>query len=106
MMNVQFKQWLCVAIAASYGNGNKAIELIDPEDGERVAIATVNMIEEKIDSDVVFIKNYSENEGMAASFINANIIYPEPIHSVKAGFVNILAYRLTGKALREIFKED
>lgn len=105
-MKCKFKEWSCVAIAGAYGNGNKAIQLIDPEDGEMVATASVNLIEEKIDSDVMFIKNYSENEGMAGDLINANIIYPEPIHSVKAGFVTVLAYRLTPQALREIFKED
>ena len=43
---------------------------------------------------------------MEGSVVNANLFYPEPIHSVRAGFVNVLAYRLTGSALREIYKEE
>ena len=98
-MKVTFKNWNCIAKGASYTNGNKAIVLIDAEDGEMVATASVNIIEEKIDNDVVFVKNYSENGGMTDALIQADIVEPDIIHDVKTGFVNVKAYKLTEKAL-------
>ena len=92
-MKVTFKNWNCIAKGASYTNGNKAIVLIDAEDGEMVATASVNIIEEKI------VKNYSENGGMTDALIQADIVEPDIIHDVKTGFVNVKAYKLTEKAL-------
>ena len=43
----------------------------------------------------VFIKNYSENEGMVDLMVENGIIYPEPTMLRTAGFVEISAYRLT-----------
>lgn len=105
MILVKFKDWNCVAVAGKYGNGNKAIELIDEADGERVAVATVNMIEEKIDDDEVFVKAYSENEGMVESLVNAEIIHPDIVHTVPAGWIDVSSYRLTDKVLKELFVE-
>jgi hypothetical protein len=107
-MNVKFKQWDCVAVPGKYSNGRKAIQLLDAEDYEVVAVATVNMVsvpDDQMDDDEVFIKDYSENSGMYESLVEAGIIFPEPKSVSAAGWVNVTSYKLTSKALKEIFKE-
>jgi hypothetical protein len=51
-----------------------AIILEDPDDGEQVAVATICIPEENLESNEVIIKNYSENEGMLHTLILAKII--------------------------------
>jgi len=102
-MRVKFEQWDCIAKGAFYANDNKAIMLIDAEDGDPVATSTVNIVEEKIDEDIVFVKNYSENEGMTHALIEADIIWPDIIHTHRTEFVVVHAYRLTDKALNSLW---
>jgi len=99
-MNVKFKRFKCVAIGHKYNNnGEKAIELIDQEDHDSVAFATVNMPQEHLMNDEVFIKDYSENKGMVEALVEAGIIEEEPIRSAVSGFVTINAYKLTKEAM-------
>jgi len=105
-MKVYFKHWGCVAKGSHYmSNNNKSISLIDKEDGGPVATATTNLVEETIPTDVVFIKDYSENEGMAESLIKAGIIEPEVVSTVGQTFVKINAYKLTARALKKLWEE-
>ena len=102
-MRVTFKEWDCIAKGAYYGNGNKAIQLIDAEDGDPVATATVNLVEEQIDEDLVFVKDYSENSGMVKALTMAGIIIPQEIHTVQTGYVWVSAYKLTKTALDQLW---
>ena len=43
MKTVKFKEWNCKPVKAFYGNGRIAIQLIDAEDGEPIATATINI---------------------------------------------------------------
>jgi hypothetical protein len=102
-MIVKFKQWNCIAMGGRYANGRKALSLIDAKEHDPVATASVNIPEERIKKDQIFIKDYSENEGMAKALIDAGIIYKEPILSVKSGFVVIRAYNLSHIAIERIW---
>lgn len=57
-----------------YGNGQTAIKLIDSADGFPFATATVCVEDNLLKEDEVAIKNYSENEGILESLIDAGII--------------------------------
>lgn len=102
-MNIKFNQYKCVAKGAYYGNGNKAVQLIDIEDGGLVATATVNLVEEAVDEDKAFIKDYSENEGMAKALIRAGIIDIFVFGMVDTGFTSVKLYRFTEEALNELW---
>ena len=100
---VKFMSWTCDPEAETYGNnGRERLSLYDSGDGEPIAVATVNIPEEWCDDDEVFIKDYSENEGMVTALMNAQHI-KEPHRLVRSGFVAVPVCRLTkyGKALWE-----
>lgn len=72
---------------AYQSNGRPALEIVDESEGfkETVAIATVNLPDEPLESDEVFIKDWSENEGVLNDLIEMGVI-SEPISSVQTGF--------------------
>lgn len=88
-----------------YAGGAKAIHLIEEDTGEPIATATVNIIGEKIKPTQVFVKDYSENEGMAKALIEAGVIERNPVLTVRTGYVKATAYNLTQVALDEIWPE-
>lgn len=51
-------------VLGEYSNHRTALQLIDKEDYSPVAVATVNLPEEDLGKNEVFIKNWSENTGM------------------------------------------
>ena len=102
-MKVKFKQWDCIAQGAHYANNNKAVRLIDVNTAELVATATVNLIEETIDDDKAFIKEYSENEGMTLALVEAGIINMTVHGTVQTGHVTVDLHRFTVKALKELW---
>jgi hypothetical protein len=73
---VKFKEWLCTVEKSAYGNGRTALVLRDAQDGGQVAVATVNLPGVTVGPDEVFIKDYSENEGMLAALEQAGIVQP------------------------------
>jgi hypothetical protein len=75
-----------------YPNKRVGIAILDNE-GMPFATATVNIPEEKIEDDEVFIKDYSENAGML-SFLVKNNIVAEPHRFVKSGWVTIPVCRI------------
>lgn len=102
-MKVQFKQWSCIAKGEHYSNGRKAIELIDSEDGSPIARATVNLPNDILDDNHVFIKNYSENEGMEDALINAGIIKGSPVYQTNSGHVQVNVFELTEDAIKNLW---
>ena len=70
-IKVQFQQWSCTAIFGLYDNLRLAIQLLDDEDYEIVATATINLPEEELPHDVILVKNYSENEGIEDALVIA-----------------------------------
>lgn len=74
MRQVKFKEWLCTVEKSAYGNGRPALVLRDAQDGGQVAVATVNLPGVSAGPDEVFIKDYSENEGMFAALEQAGVV--------------------------------
>lgn len=75
-----------------YANGRTAIQLMSFDEEYQAdvpfATATVNLPDEYITVGEVFIKNYSENEGMLMFLVKNNIV--APYHRVvKSGHVQI-----------------
>lgn len=92
MKKVKFKNWSCNIERAYYGNGRTALELVD-EDGDPITVATVNIPEVPQSRDEVFIKDWSENEGMVEALVAAEVI-SEPIGEVPTGFVTAKVCKL------------
>lgn len=77
METVKFKQWNCTIEKKTYIDGNPALMLIGidlPVYDNKVAVATTNL--EGLNLNEVAIKDYSENEGMYRTLLDAGIIQP------------------------------
>jgi len=84
---VNFRGEECHVRLGHYNNGRLAITLIT-ETGEPMAVATVNLPDEDIMYDShVFIKDWSENEGMLDALVRSGVISPELHESVSTGHV-------------------
>ena len=105
-MIVEFKGWRCILLPGKrYLQQDRiALQLVDVEDGEPIATASVNIAEEDLpmEDNEVFIKNYSENEGMTDALIAAGVISPEVIKTVQTGFVEVSSYLLTEQAYNHL----
>lgn len=75
-IKVKFQNWQCDLIKHQYANGRTALELVDSEDGDRVATATLNLPNEPLADDEVIIKTHSENQTMLETLVNAGIVEP------------------------------
>lgn len=72
---------------ARYRNSRIAIELICV-DGEPYTTATVNLPHDELGENCVFIKTYSENEGVLAALEKAGVVKATG-RVVESGFVSI-----------------
>ena len=89
MIKVKFKEWNCYLEFDKYlSTDNNAIHLKEEETDEYIATASVNLSGIRLEKDEVMIKDYSENEGMLKTLVNAKII-GEPITHIQSGFVLI-----------------
>lgn len=91
-MDVEFMGVNCEVLLTKYLNGQPAIILYDDE-GEEFAVASVAM-QHMPPEGCVWVKNYSENDGMTAALVKAGVIAPEIMGSIQSGFVTVHAYRL------------
>jgi len=85
---VHFHGFECEVEQRTYTNGRTALVLVDTKDREEVAIATVNLPEAPLKAGEVFIKDYSENEGMLAALEKAGIVQATG-ETVRSGFVEV-----------------
>jgi len=90
---MKFKQWNCDIFKTKYANGRTAIKLYDSEHGDPIATATVNLPDETLPDNHVFIKNWSENEGILDCLVKANYIKPTG-RTVNTGFVTAIEAEL------------
>lgn len=90
---VKFAGYNCNVVRRCYPNGRLALELIDTEDGMPVATATVNLPDVDIKDDEVFIKSYSENEGMMDMLQKEKII-GETLATANVGFTVATLHKL------------
>ena len=84
--------WNAKLVKRAYSNGNVAIQAVFPDDGETIAILSVNT-GDKVDKDHVAIKDYSENEGALDSLKKAGVI-GEPEYFLSSGYVKIPVCKL------------
>lgn len=97
-MDIIFKGYECELKFGQYMNGNTAIQLVEKGTGQPVANATVNG--DRINNDnEVGIKDWSENNGMAAALVDADVIDFMSVDIEPSGFVIIGYYELTDKAV-------
>lgn len=98
---IRYKKWDCNVLFHTYrDNGNTAIQLVDARDGQPVVTASVNLVT-KLPEDQVYIKDYSENEGVLEALVEGGIISP-PIAYAETGFVNVPRCKI----LVPIFQEE
>jgi len=90
---VRFKKWDCKLVWGKYGNGHFALELVDVLDGSPVAVATVNLPSQNLEHNEVFIKDYSENEGMLDALVQAGIV-EDTGRRVTTGYVTVPVCRV------------
>ena len=78
MRTVQFKNWRCRLYLASYSDGNTALSMYDTEDGSAIACVSLNLVpvepELLEDRALIYLKDYSENEGMLDLLIAEGIV--------------------------------
>jgi hypothetical protein len=87
-----------VVVADKYHDGTTALMLRSSNDGEPIAKATVNLGDMSIEPNIVYIKDYSENEGVLWTLLMGNII--ETIGLTRpAGFEMVEAARIIDKEL-------
>lgn len=75
--------------------------------GEQIMTATINPDERNLNApdskytrDTVFIKDYSENEGILAALIEAGIV-EQPHRRITQGFVTVPVCKLTSEAVQQ-----
>jgi len=80
-----------------YMDGMLALKLIDPKTGEPILVATVCMYPAQYASKKhVWIKNWSENEGILTALENANVVEATG-DTIPAGYVEAYEAELTSK---------
>lgn len=104
---VEFKQWICKVNAAYYSphptedsKARKAIILTDIKDNQVIATATVNMPDYPCKANQVYVKDYSENEGMIQALICTGIVKSVIIDTIDSAFVTIPLMELTLEAMK------
>jgi hypothetical protein len=97
---VNFKQWQCEAIPTQYGAGQNALRLFDTLDGSLILVASVCLPDSEQDSDEIFIKSWSENQGVRKALVQAGIIGPK-LESIPVGFTMATRHKLLIKTLQE-----
>ena len=120
---VLFKTWLCRVIPGFYKDGNIALSLVDVDDGSPVATATVNLPDEKEllkhyrvwNEDMrdmqpkvkvpLFIKDWSENQGMLDALMSANII-SKPFEYAISGYERVPLVVITHEELQSEIQSE
>ncbi len=74
-IEVPFQQWCCHVVMERYtGGGGLSLRLVDADDASSIARATVNLASMSPAADQVFIKNYTENDGVLEALVDAELI--------------------------------
>ena len=106
-MKVKFKEWDCRVKGTNYlDNYARAIVLLEEKTNEIVAKATINKSDLLPPKDSVWIKDYSENEGITDTLIKAKIIEPDPTMTTTKDEVVIHSYKLTEAAIKNLWPKE
>lgn len=90
---IEFNDFECVLQHSEYECGQKSLELIELSTGEPVAMASVALPEKIQQPDEIFIKSWSENEGMADVLEEEEII-SAPVGKYPQEHVNVTIHKL------------
>jgi hypothetical protein len=88
MTTIKFRDWDCVIEKSKYTNGRPALILNDAHDGEQIAVATVNLPNVQCRPNQVFIKDYSELEGLLEALEAAGVLKATG-QTVSSGYVSV-----------------
>lgn len=91
--NLKYFQGECNLSFGKYENGRLALSLVDPEDGLPIARVSVNIPDQPLCDDEIFVKDYSENEGME-EFLKSNGIASPTYRWVPSGHISCQAFKL------------
>ena len=91
--NVQFEGFNCTLLKGEYQEGGTALQLVDAQDDDPVATATLFLPEVHLEKDEIIIKSYSENEGMMEALMIQGVI-GGPIESIPIGMVVVTKHKL------------
>ena len=96
-----FLDWRCQILTTRYTNGTLALLMVDADDSQPIATPTVNLDGQPRHGGV-FIKTWSENEGIDEALIAAGVLEPQPVGVHPTGFVEALEYRLTTEFMKAL----
>jgi hypothetical protein len=82
-----------VDLQPCYANGRQAI-VLNTADGEPFMTASVNLPLQPCPEGEVWIKNWSENEGILSWLIRHAIVGHEVLATCRSGFVEVTRHRL------------
>lgn len=101
MKIMYYKDYSCIVKRGKYSdNMNLALILIDEEDGSVVANVTVNT-DEILDSNLGYVKNYSEGEGMLEALKKAGLV-DKVIGHKQLGYVTVPLVKFNLKDIEEL----
>ena len=97
MTTVQFKDWRCRLYLASYSDGNTALSMYDTEDGSAITRVSLNLapVEAELleDRALIYLKDYSENEGMLDLLVAEGIV-ERTGHTRQSGYIEAPLVRI------------
>lgn len=93
--NSRYATYSVRLVKGFYGNGNKAVQFMDANDGSPVLIATTNL-GVRNPEDLITIKNYSENEGVLDFLMEIGFV-DSIDHYEQAGFVKVPVCHLSAE---------
>ncbi len=98
---MKFKDWDCAITKHEYDNARTALVLVERNTGEQIAVATVNLPDTPnhipgISKEVIFIKDWSENEGMFDALVGSGMIHPLNM-TVPCGYVDARVATMSDK---------
>lgn len=74
-LNTPYGSYQCKPVLLKYADNDRpALRLVDAEDNSPIAQASVNFPEVNIPDGYIAIKNWSENEGVLESLMEAGIV--------------------------------
>jgi hypothetical protein len=99
----------CYLEALTYPGERLALQIVgywrdedECEQEEPLATATVNLPADPCPPGEVYVKDYSENEGMVQQLIQWGVIEPKIMFTAASGFVKISRFQLTKKFLERL----
>lgn len=84
----------------NFADGGAALELYST-DAQREMRCTVS-IGEPPKPGHVWVKDWSENEGLLPGLIEAGVLHPTPTRVARSGFVDVFEHKLTDAALQHL----